>query len=53
MDDTAYYKLWPGGKAPTLWSSLGTVSSTGTASETVTENITFYRSKSGTLSKLH
>ncbi|MBF0488164.1 MAG: hypothetical protein HQK98_08390 [Nitrospirae bacterium] len=52
VDDTAYYRLWPGGKAPTLWASLGTVSNTGTASETITENITIYKSKSGTLSKL-
>ncbi|MBF0488062.1 MAG: hypothetical protein HQK98_07855 [Nitrospirae bacterium] len=52
VDDMAYYKLWPGGKAPTLWSNLGTVSNAGTASETVTESITIYKSKSGTLSKL-
>ncbi|MBF0517279.1 MAG: hypothetical protein HQK97_09215, partial [Nitrospirae bacterium] len=52
VDDTAYYKLWPGGKSPTLWSNLGSVSNTGTASETVTEDISIYKSKSGTLSKM-
>lgn len=51
VDDTAWYRLYPGGSSPTLWSNLGSVSNSGSVSESVSEYITIYKSKTASLSK--
>ncbi|KWT77344.1 hypothetical protein [Candidatus Magnetominusculus xianensis] len=51
VDDTAWYRLTPGGKTPTLWSNLGSVSNSGSVSESISEYITVNKSKTATLSK--
>ncbi|MEO5357852.1 MAG: hypothetical protein H7844_11200 [Nitrospirae bacterium YQR-1] len=51
VDDTAYYKLYPGGKNPSLWANTGSVSNQGTVSEDILEYISVVKSTSVSLSK--
>ncbi|QWR78585.1 hypothetical protein [Candidatus Magnetomonas plexicatena] len=50
IDDTAYYKLYPGGKSPSLWVNTGAVSNQGSVSEDVEEYVSVVKSETAALS---
>ncbi|MBF0521219.1 MAG: hypothetical protein HQK92_16025, partial [Nitrospirae bacterium] len=50
VDDTAYYKLYPGGKSPSLWVNTGSVSNQGTVNEDIEEYVSVVKNEKASLS---